>query len=198
MRIGVDFDNTIVCFDPLFHSAAVHQKLLPATAPVTKNGVRDALRALGKEEEWTRLQGHIYGEMITKAKAFAGAIDFFARAQRKGHDLFIVSHKSETSAMPPFHDLHVAAHAWLDQQQFFEQTRLGLARVYFEVTMEKKLERIRQLECEVVIDDLLEFLARPDFPEGVRRILFDPHKQHADSPFERVTSWKEAMTRLLS
>ena len=41
MRIGLDFDNTIVTYDSLFHKVATEQGLVPASLPVSKLAVRD-------------------------------------------------------------------------------------------------------------------------------------------------------------
>ena len=68
MRIGIDFDNTIVCYDDVFHKAASLQGLIPEGLPSSKNSVRDYLRKIGKEENWTRLQGTVYGSRMDLAK----------------------------------------------------------------------------------------------------------------------------------
>ena len=49
MIVGVDFDNTIVAYDALFHRVASERGLIPATVAATKIAVRDALRASGQE-----------------------------------------------------------------------------------------------------------------------------------------------------
>lgn len=190
MRIGVDFDNTIVCFDPLFRSAALEKKLIPKNAAASKAGVREWLRSKDNNE-WTRLQGHVYGRLICRAKPFPGVKTFFSRAARQGHSVFIISHKTKKSALPPFLDLHAPARAWLRKQGFSE-------RAFFETSQQRKLWRLKKLKCEFMIDDLTEFLARPDFPKNVKRILFDPHKHHRSGRFDRVSSWGQAARRLLS
>ena len=81
MRIGIDFDNTIVCFDTLFHRAAVEKSLIPADLPLSKTSVRDYLRREGREEAWTELQGYVYGVKIHDAAPFPGVLEFFARCR---------------------------------------------------------------------------------------------------------------------
>lgn len=61
MRLGIDFDNTIVCYDELFHRVALEQGLIPADLPVNKSEVRNHLRRVGKEPLWTEMQGSVYG-----------------------------------------------------------------------------------------------------------------------------------------
>src|SRR4029079_9696971 len=61
MLIGLDFDNTIVRYDRLFHRLARKRGLIPDGIPVSKQAVRDHLRANGREADWTELQGMAYG-----------------------------------------------------------------------------------------------------------------------------------------
>ena len=78
LLIGVDFDNTIVCYDTLFHKIALEQNLIPADLPQTKTHVRDFLRQEGKEDLWTEMQGYVYGKrMIEDAPPFEGVKAFF-------------------------------------------------------------------------------------------------------------------------
>ena len=43
-KIGIDFDNTIVSYDDLFHKIATEQKLIPENFPHSKLLIRDYLR----------------------------------------------------------------------------------------------------------------------------------------------------------
>jgi hypothetical protein len=45
--IGIDFDNTIVCYDEVFGRVAVEQGLVPPHAATSKTAIRDHLRASG-------------------------------------------------------------------------------------------------------------------------------------------------------
>ena len=49
MLVGLDFDNTIVCYDRLFHRLARERGLIPEHVPATKGAVRDHLRNVGRE-----------------------------------------------------------------------------------------------------------------------------------------------------
>ena len=94
MVIGVDFDNTIVCYDELFHRIAVERGLAPADLEPRKNEVRDFLRNAGQEAAWTELQGYVYGPGMAEAPVFSGAIEFFVRAKRSELPIYIISHKT--------------------------------------------------------------------------------------------------------
>ena len=181
MLIGVDFDNTIVSYDTLFQRVAREWDLVPANIPASKTAVRDHLRAIGREDQWTELQGHVYGSRMAEAEPFAGVLDFFRQCRRSGIATRIISHKTRQPFLGAKHDLHAAAHAWLESQGFFSPDGVGLDRsdVYFELTKQAKIERIAACGCQVFVDDLPEFLTEPAFPPDVAKLLFDPTGRHA-------------------
>ena len=194
MLIGVDFDNTIVCYDGLFHRVAVEQGLIPPEVPVSKNQVRDYLRQCGQEDAWTEMQGYVYGDRMKEADPFPGVLEFFTRCVQDGVKICIVSHKTRHPYIGPKYDLHAAARGWLENQGFFDPDRINLSpdQVYFELTKQEKLQRIGKNGCSEFIDDLPEFLGEAGFPAGVDRILFDPQNHHLSGhPFRRASSWAE-------
>jgi hypothetical protein len=200
LRIGVDLDNTLVRCDRLFHRVAVEQGLVAPSLPVSKGSVRDFLRASDREEDWTRLQGEVYGPRLAEAPAFPGAREFFRRAVRRGAAVWVVSHKTRHPYLGPRHDLHRAALNWLARNGFFDAD-VGLApgRVFLEPSKEDKLRRIGALRCTHFIDDLPELLAEPGFPGHTERALFDPGDEHPSVPgARRVRSWDELAKELLA
>ena len=161
LRIGIDFDNTIVDYRPVFASAA--------TGIVGgKIDVRDALRAqAGGEEKWQELQAHVYGVAIAEAPAFEGFEVFVATARERGAELYIVSHKSQfAAARPEGPDLREAARTWLHAR------KISVDGVYFEDTRQAKVSRIASLGLSHFIDDLEEVLRDPGFPASTRAICF--------------------------
>jgi hypothetical protein len=203
MAVGIDFDNTIVCYDELFHRLAVEQGLIPRTIPATKRAVRNFLERCGRGNAWTELQGRVYGLDLLKARAFPGVVDFFRACLCSGRTVYIISHKTRYPALGPPHDLHEAAHRWLEANGFYDPRQIGLSRdqVYFELTQQAKIERIAQTGCSFFIDDLLEILNHSGLPAHVQRILFDPHRQSGDNSsknghyppgqLRHATSWKQ-------
>jgi hypothetical protein len=200
MRIGIDFDNTIVCYDQAFHRAARERGLIPADVTPTKGGVRDWLRTVGREDDWTALQGYIYGARMDLAAPFPGVRDFMRAAAKAGCEIDIVSHKTRHPYRGEKYDLHRAALGWLEQQGFFKDASLGLDRdnVHLELTKEGKLARIGALGCDSFIDDLPELLGEPGFPADTNRVLFDPNDAAPDAPtYRRARSWCEISGLLL-
>ncbi len=196
MLIGIDFDNTIVSYDDAFHAIAVERGLIAAGTPMVKNAVRDAMRRTGREDEWTLLQGHVYGPGMERARPFPGVVNFLRLCRERRVPVRVISHRTMKPFMGPEHDLHDWARRWLLRNHFFEDTGLSPEHVFFEETKTAKLARIAEQGCTLFIDDLPEFLVEPGFPESVGRILFDPSGTH-ESPFAQARSWAEIETLTL-
>jgi hypothetical protein len=193
MLVGVDFDNTIVCYDGLFHKLALEKGLISEEFPASKGEVRDFLRRTDREDLWTEMQGLAYGQKIRDAVPFEGTLEFFSWCAREGISACIISHRSRHPYRGPSYDLHEAARSWIDFYHFYDRTGLSRGKVYFELTKEDKLHRIRQEGCDLFIDDLPEFLGDPAFPKGVGPILFDPNNRYpGEERFQRATSWHMA------
>ncbi len=187
-RIGLDFDNTIVCYDRLFHAAAVEQGLIPAAIAANKIAVRDFLRAQGAEEQWIELQGEVYGKRMLEADPFPGILAFLAQAQAAGFSLVIVSHKTRHPFKGSQWDLHLAARDWIAKH--LGGGWVAQENVYFELTKEAKLARIESCGCTDFVDDLPEILMAPAFPAHTRALLFDPAGHFSDdSRYARMGGW---------
>ena len=87
MLIGLDFDNTIVCYDRAIAHLAETLPDLPADLPRTKLTLRDFLRRSNREPEWTAFQGSIYGPGMTFADPFAQALEVMQTLKDMGHSL---------------------------------------------------------------------------------------------------------------
>lgn len=190
MKIGIDFDNTIACYEGVFHKAALERRLIPPEVHPSKRAVRDYLRSTGQESAWTELQGYIYGARMDLSHPYPGFARFLSICQSRGADTCIISHKTLHPFIGPKYDLHQAALSWLYAQSF-----PYLPPPFFELTLEEKLRRIEQEKCTLFIDDLPEVLAEKAFPQSVKKILFDPHRLY---PCEKeplyASSWDEIAT----
>jgi hypothetical protein len=199
MKIGIDFDNTIVEYDQLFHRLALESDLIPHSVPPLKQSIRDYLRSIGREDDWTLLQGQVYGAHMAHATPFAGVVQFIAHAARLGHQVYIVSHKTQRPFMGPSYDLHGAARSWIDSHLIsLGQRLIPEEDVFFELTLTEKLERISALKCEVFIDDLPEVLGHALMPP-IRKFLFNPAVPNSPSQeWSVIGSWRDLTRHLLS
>jgi len=193
LRIGIDFDNTLIAYDEVFCAAAQECGLLGRDFAGTKQAVRDAIRLLPEGElAWQRLQGHVYGRGVAAAVMFEGAEAFLHRCRQAQSEIFIVSHKTEFGHHDPDRvNLRQAALSWMEAHGFFAPERCAIPRenVFFEATRAEKLARISALGCTHFIDDLAEVLSDPAFPPGVARVLFGSGGAGADMAI--CGSWRE-------
>lgn len=204
MRIGIDFDNTIACYDGVFHAAAVERRLIPPEIATDKTSVRNHLRSLGCDADFTELQGFVYGSRMNLVSLYPGMVDTMEKIAAAGHTLFIISHKTKMPIAGPAHDLHAAAREFLLTRRIVgdECGQIRVGNVFFEPTKEEKVARISELRCDVFIDDLPELLTMEGFPSGIRNILFDPDNQYPAGAwhgrsFERYRSWRAIADVLL-
>jgi hypothetical protein len=196
MRIGIDFDNTIVCYDAIFARLGRQFHWLPDDFAGTKQQSRDFVRGgVDGERRWRSLQALAYGPHLAEAEPFAGVIEFLGRCRRDGHDVAIVSHKTQFAALDRGEvDLRRAALDWMQGQGFFLPAGLAIERhqVIFADSRRQKCLHIGALRCDLFIDDLPELFADSAFPADTRRILF----QGGPPPipcgrFEVLGSWKD-------
>jgi hypothetical protein len=176
LRIGLDFDNTIITYDAVFLATARKWSLVGADFIGGKQAIRDAIRLLPDGElSWQKLQGQVYGKGLAQAEMVEGVDAFLRRCRASNVPVAIVSHKTEFGHHDPDRiNLRDAARAWMSEHGFFQIGGYGIApdAVYFESTRQDKIARIAQVGCSHFIDDLEEVLCDPTFPSEVERILF--------------------------
>jgi hypothetical protein len=199
LLIGIDFDNTIICYDRLFHQIALESGLIPSELPAEKNAVRDYLREQGREENWTEMQGVVYGDRIIDAEPYPGVDLFFAYCRAAKIATCIVSHKTKYPYLGPKYDLHDAGRRWLQTKGFLDTGKTGISirQVYFELTKEEKIDRISALGCTHFIDDLPEILLAEGMPSRTKKILFDPRGGFRDMDGVcHLASWQEILVTI--
>lgn len=196
MKIGLDFDNTIVNYDKIFYDVAVEWGVVTKDTPINKLAVRNLLRDLGKEDRWTEMQGYVYGARMEEAQLYPGVMDFIQQAKNIGCTVVIISHKTAHPFLGPKYDLHAVARKWIEKN-----IGLDAESIFFELTKEKKWERIAELGCDVFIDDLPEIIFSPNFPKKTSAILFDPCCMNRsfsaqNSQVRVASSWPEIQREL--
>ncbi len=180
MHIGIDFDNTIINYDGVFHRVALERKVVPLTIEPTKLAVRDWLRSMDKEEIWTEMQGYVYGARMADAEVYPGVYEFLRWARSERICISIISQKTKKPFRGPGYDLHKSAQMWIEENLQDETGPLvALKSVYLETTKEKKWTRIASTAATHFIDDLPEILIADAFPATAQRILFDPEHHHS-------------------
>jgi len=198
MRIGLDFDNTIVCYDNAIARWADELFHLPEEVPRTKLGQRDYLSSEGRESEWTAFQGELYGPGMGYAQPFEGAITTMQQLKADGHNLTIVSHRSRFPYAGRRYDLHQAAQEWIATRLEIEGiSPTNSNSVHFMESRQDKLAKIAETDCTVFLDDLPEVLEAPGFPSLTVGILFSPNNYCTQVDGQlTISNWKQLIIKV--
>ena len=187
--LGLDFDNTLVRYDSLFHQLALEKGLIEDSVEADKTAIRDYLRNQGQDEQFTLLQGEVYGLRILEAEPANGMLEALGELHENGIQMVLVSHKTRIPYKGPAYDLHQAAWSWLEKHGFFTPDGLGWSRdqVFFEESKQAKVARIEAQGCSHFVDDLPEILRM--LPSGIQAIFYDPNNSHSNHNFHQLTDW---------
>lgn len=202
LRIGIDFDNTIITYDQVFCAVAKLGGLISTDFVGGKQAVRDWIRSLPDgEQTWQRLQGQVYGRGISGATLIPGVDAFLRRCRSEECSVSIVSHKTEYGHYDPERvNLRDAARTWMTANGLVEgEFGIPSSDVFFEGTRSEKLARIAALSCTHFIDDLEEVLVDPAFPPNVLRILFSERNEpNATAPYVVCATWRDIEERIFA
>lgn len=163
MLIGVDLDHTIINYEPVIRKAARDVFGLPEGFDSGQSTKEAFKKAIGNDA-WTEFQAELYGKLIYKSRPYLGFQHFFTKAKQRGHTVSVVSHKTR--------DLRTSAATFLSA--YIGQYYPWLGNVHFLDTLDDKVEKINELDCDVFIDDKLSVLER--LPQKIRKIFFNPDK----------------------
>ena len=186
MIVGLDFDNTIVCYDEAIAVLAAKIFDLPTEVSRTKLDIRDYLRRTGQEEAWTRFQGELYGPGMAYASPFPEVVSTLRDLEQAGHQFVVISHRTRFPYLGERYDLHQFANDWL--QVYLPCV---LSSVAFHETKSDKLSDIGRARCDFFLDDLPEILSDSQFPQSTRGILFSPTGERGVWPGASIASWVE-------
>jgi hypothetical protein len=177
-HIGIDFDNTLVRYDTVFHKYAIERGLIPIETPKDKYIIRQRIRELSNGEHyWTELQGLVYGVKMEEAKLAEGADQFLKECKQRKTPVSIISHKTKFPVIGIQVNLREAAMDWMESNGFFSEYGLSREQVFFESTRAEKINRIITQGCSHFIDDLEEVFLEREFPKEVEKILYAPGKK---------------------
>jgi hypothetical protein len=201
IKLGLDFDNTIVCYDAAIALLAEELFDLPPEVPRTKIGLREHLRSEGREPEWTAFQGELYGPGMRYAQPFEGAVETMVGLVAAGYELIIVSHRSRTPYSGKPHDLHAFGREWI-ANQLQNKGLFGTTgkknSIHFLESQAEKIHMIAENKFYAFMDDLPEIFTAHTFPHHfTRSILFrQSHNSPTAEKIETIARWSE-LTDLL-
>ena len=174
MRIGIDIDNTIICYDHVFAAVANSRGFLVQSS-ASKTEVKKWFHERDMHQAFTHLQGEVYGKFIDLANLFDGVLAFIDFAKKSGCHLFLVSHKTRYPLVGEKVDLHKSARKFLIDNNVISKcdgVGVPLNNVFFETTLNRKINRISTLNLDFFIDDLLKIFEHSKFPKTTNFVHF--------------------------
>ena len=81
MRIGIDIDNTIICYDRVF-AAVAKSRGFSVQSSASKTEVKKWFHERDMRQAFTHLQGEVYGKFIDLANLFDGVLAFIDFAKK--------------------------------------------------------------------------------------------------------------------
>ena len=86
MRIGIDLDNTIICYDEALMDLGSLMGV-PRKHASTKQEIKNSAKN-GRENDWIILQGQIYGPGLELANPYPGFLEFAKNALLWSHAVY--------------------------------------------------------------------------------------------------------------
>ena len=196
LRIGLDFDNTIANYDQAFPEVAriLGYETNNLNATLNKRDLKlKLLKQPDGDTAWQKVQGLVYGKFIDLASLYPGVYEFVLRALASGHEIFIVSHKTELGHFDESRTpLRQAATTWLINQKLVgdSDSKIKLQNIFYAETRDEKINKMVELQLDVFIDDLDEVLSDRSFPKSTRKILFGSVETTSEEILA-IQSWRE-------
>ncbi|MBI4924938.1 MAG: hypothetical protein HY843_03355 [Bdellovibrio sp.] len=197
--IGVDLDNTIICYDKLIKKLALQRALVSLKDKFTPEKlIAFRKKLLEDDKNFGDTQIELYQDRIMEAKIYAGVKIFFRYCKNNQIPVFIVSHKSKIYSLKGKGKgrrgyFQRAAFSFLKSNGFFDKNRIGLTgkHVFFEESRRNKIKRIKKLQCTHFIDDFEEIFLHRFFPKNTQKMLFSPIVKKTNNNFLVFQSWKQ-------
>ena len=167
MLIGIDFDNTIACYDKVFQEVAKNQKIVNKNWIGNKTDLKKLILKSKKGKElWMKIQGMVYGQYMKNAEIMDGFVNFLKVTKLLDVDVCIISHKTKYGHFDKNKiDLRKEALKWIKKNKILDANK-----VYFANTREEKISLINDLKCDIFIDDLIEVLDHDNLNKNIKKI----------------------------
>jgi hypothetical protein len=157
IKVGFDFDNTIINYDNLFHKISLNKKLINKEVGKTKKEVKDFLIKNYSIGVWKNIQSEVYGKYIHLAKPNKKIIQLIKYLNNNNIEIYIISHKTKFPYVGKKINLHKISLKWINRNVL--KKKIKRKNIYFETTERKKISRIKDLRITHFIDDLDKILS---------------------------------------
>lgn len=195
MIIGLDLDNTIINYERSFLLNAKKIKLISSNFEGTKKDIKSIV--INKKHgnyKWEKLQGLVYGKSIYDAKIYNG-LKSFLEYFSKNNQIYIISHKTIFAHHDKNHTpLRESAINFLKERKIIcPKSEFNINNLIFCNTLNEKVNKIKEKECDIFVDDLEKVFNSNNFPNKCLKILFTPSQKNS-----QFSSWFKIKNEVIS
>ena len=127
-----------------------------------------------------------------QAEIYKGVKESFKYLLKKNIKIKIISHKTQYPYMGEKVDLRLSALKWIESNILNEISDINFTRsdIFFENTIGEKVNKIKELSCDIYVDDLPEILDL--LPDKIKRVLFSSSANiDVNYKYKVMKSWSE-------
>ena len=170
IKVGFDFDNTIINYDNLFYEISLKKGLLPKRLGKSKESVKNFLIKNYPIKIWQKIQSEVYSQLIYLAKPNNEIIKLIKYLIKNNIEVFIVSHKTKFPYFGNKINLHKLSLKWIDKNILKKKIKIQRKNIFFETTEKKKINKIKKLKLTHFVDDLDKILKLLD--NSIKKIKY--------------------------
>jgi hypothetical protein len=196
-RLGIDLDNTILNYDPLFLSEASRKGLGLKGDGSLKEILMGLIRLQPQGElEWARIEAELMGPRILDVQPHPSAFEFLIELRNRQIPFFFITHRPRFPEIGMPHDLHMWMGRWLECHHVYDRLGLKNEDVFIETSAENKIHRIRSELCTHYLDRGGDFFSHPNFPPDVHKISILTPTDGSSQESASFKDWQEALQRI--
>ena len=186
LKIGIDFDNTLVNHDKSFYEKLKKKIKISKKKFKNKDDIKNFIIKNFNNKIWTEIQGEVYSCLdYSTPNPYSHKV---LEKIREKHNLFLISHKTTYPVIGKKIDLHKISKKWLKEHGFayVKNPIFKRENIFFETNIHKKISRIRKIKCDIYIDDLHKILKL--LPNYIKKIHFTKNKINTN--YKSISNWK--------
>ena len=128
MLIGIDFDNTIACYDKVFQEVAKNQQIVDKNWFGKKTELKNLIsKSKNGKKLWMKIQGMVYGQYMKNADIMDGFESFLTASKILNIDICIISHKTKYGHFDKKKiDLRKEALRWIKKNKILDENKVCL------------------------------------------------------------------------
>lgn len=188
MNIGIDIDDTINKLSEILLKYALQFNKENGIEHEIKNYEYDFHKAFGwTDEQETAFKEKYIAKCLKEANIKDGAREYIHKLKEEGNKIVIITARNVKETCP---DVYNISNEWLIKH--------GIEMDKLEVGCTQKVDKCKENEIDVFIDDNKEHCKAVKENLGIPVIMFDSIYNQDIDDFERVYTWEEAYNTIKS